>query len=175
MFHGLPGTGKSFIAEELSKNIPNSVVLKTVNFRPVHGEGAELFDEDIAQTKADKDSSYLALRNQAKKAVLEGKTPILDATFHKGYRRTWVYNLAKEMNEKLILISLSCDENVVFERLKKREGVNDGDSFLNFKEAYNIMKKQADVFCQEASEIKYIDTTVNFDFGELQEWLKNFS
>lgn len=161
MLHGLPGSGKSTIAEKLSSYIKNSVVLKTVSMRPVHGNGVELFDENNLTTREDKDVSYRALCDAARKAVKEGKSPILDATFHKKYRRQWVYDLGKELHEKVIVISTECNEKVVFERLKNRKGKQDEDSFLQSKKAYEIMKNQQDALT-EITPIR-VDTTQHFD------------
>lgn len=169
MMHGLPGSGKSFLAEKIAKTIPNSIVLKTVSFRESHNQGAELFDETNLQTQEDKDNSYKAVCEEARKAVKAGKIPILDATFHKKYRRTWVYNLAKELNERVVVISVTCDENVIKNRLHKRK-TNDKDDFLKSVESYDIMKKQAEELNEKGIMVKNIDTSKD-DPDEVFEWL----
>jgi len=166
MLHGLPGTGKSFVAEKLAKVLPSEIVLNTVSFRPVHGSGVELFYEENLQTRSDKDVSYRVLCDEAGKTVKSGRIPILDATFHKKYRRQWVYDLAKELSVKCVVISVSCDERVVFERLKKRENNDDKDSFLNSKESYYVMKRQQDVL-NENVDVVSTDTSNGFNDGFL--------
>ena len=165
MLHGLPGTGKSFVAEELAKVLPSAIVLKTVSFRPVHGSGVELFDEENLQTRADKDVSYRVLCDEAGKTVKSGRIPILDATFHKKYRRQWVYDLAQELKVKCLVVSVVCDENVVFNRLKKRESKDGEDFFLNSKESYYVMKRQQDLL-DEVCPVK-IDTSNEVNIKEI--------
>jgi predicted kinase len=174
MMHGLPGTGKSFFAEKIAKNSPNAIILKTVSFRRAHGKGAELFDETSPQTQEDKDNSYKAVCEEARKAVKAGKVPILDATFHKRYRREWVYNLAKELNERVVVISMTCDENAIKKRLQERKTTNDKDAFLKSVEAYKIMKDQADNLNEKGIIVKIIDTSKD-NFNEVLEWLTHIS
>jgi len=143
MLHGLPGTGKSTLAKQISEQIPNSVVLKTVNFRKTKQEGISRFDETNEQTKKEKDASYQEMIKNAKETLEQGKTPILDATFHKKYRREWVQNLAKEMNAELKIITVTCDEKTIKERIQQRTKDNE-DMFLDTFEAYKIMKEQQD-------------------------------
>ncbi len=159
MMHGLPGAGKSFFAEKIAKTIPNAIILKTVSFRSSHGQGTELFDETNPQTREDKDNSYKAVCEEARKAVKAGKVPILDATFHKRYRREWVYNLAKELNERVIVISVTCDENTIKKRLQERKVINDKDAFLKSEEAYKIMKDQSDELNEKGLTVKKFDTS----------------
>lgn len=170
MVHGLPGTGKSFLARQLSQSTPNSVVLKTVSLRQVRGQGPELFDENDKNTREDKDNSYKVLCEVAEKALQEGKTPILDATFHKKYRRQWVYDLANKMNAKLAIISVSCDEALVFERLKRRKEQKDEDAFLNSIEAYAVMKQQQDPLGNEGNIIQIDPSKEKMD--KVLSWLE---
>lgn len=162
MMHGLPGTGKSFLAEKIAKTIPNAIILKTVSFRRAHGKGAELFNETNQQTREDKNNSYKAVCEEARKAVKAGKVPILDATFHKKYRREWIYNLAKELNEKVIVISVTCDENVIKKRLQERKVMKNKDAFLKSAESYKIMKNQSDDLNEKGIIVTKFDTSKGF-------------
>ncbi len=174
MMHGLPGTGKSFLAENIAKTIPSAVILKTVSFRKSRGKGVELFDETNQQTREDKDDSYKAVCEEARKAVKAVKIPILDGTFHKRYRREWVYDLAKELKEKVVVISVACNENIIKERLQERKIKASKDAFLKSAEAYRIMKSQADDLNEKGITVKKIDTAKD-NFGEVLEWLTHTS
>jgi hypothetical protein len=172
MMHGLPGTGKSFIAEKIARIFPNVVVLKTVKFRDIKDSSPERFDEAILKTREEKDVTYKKLIASARGALLEGKIPILDATFHKRYRRKWVYDLAREMNARLAIISVGCDESVVFERIEQRETDIGSDAFLKSRKAFEIMKEQADVLDEKNAVVKHFDSA-NSDIEGLIGWLKS--
>ncbi len=173
MMHGLPGSGKSFLADRIAKRLKNAVVLKSVRFRRGLGDSSpERFDETNPKTQEEKDASYKELCAAAERALIEGKIPILDATFHKKYRRQWLYELAEKTNAKLILISVSCNEDVVFARLKKRKKHVDEDAFLKSKEAYQIMREQQDELEKTEAMIKHVNTA-NLDFEGLIRWLNH--
>jgi len=171
MMHGLPCSGKSYLAEKIAALVPNAVVLKSINFRKVHGTGYRCFDENNAQTKEDKDESYKLLCEATKTAVENRKIPILDATFHKRYRREYVYGLAKEADAKIIVIKSECDEQSMLERLKNRASQNDKDAFLKSKRSFEIMKEQFDEI-DEIKEDVFVKKVNENQVGELMQWLK---
>ncbi|MEM3154128.1 MAG: ATP-binding protein [Candidatus Woesearchaeota archaeon] len=174
MLHGLPGTGKSFIAQKIASYFDNSVVLKTVHFREnLADSSAARFDETRPETREEKDRTYRQLVESARQALAAGKVPVLDATFHKKYRREWVYGLAKETGANLAVISVDCNADVVFERLKRREAQMNEDAFLKSREAFEIMKRQAEPLGEEVVNIMRINTAHYVDFKELVAWLKN--
>ncbi|VVB81428.1 AAA domain protein [uncultured archaeon] len=171
MMHGLPGTGKSFIAEKIAASLPNTIILKTARFREnLKKSLPERFDENNPQTRKEKDKTYKKIINEARKAIKNGKTPILDATFHKKYRRKWAYNLAKQTKAKLIIISTKCNEHTIFQRLKKRKTTSP-DAFLKTKTAYQIMKKQADALREKGLIVNYVDTA-RYDVREVVRCVK---
>lgn len=167
MLHGLPGSGKSFIASKIQSVFARAVVLKSVTRRRVSGSGAVLFDESNPQTRKDKDDSYRALCSDARAVIEQGGIPVLDATFHKEYRREWVYNLADGLGAKVIVIDVVCPENIIVDRLKRRSGEQGEDAFLNSVDSYNIMKSQ-----NEPIDEDVLVKTVRSD-DELIPWLKS--
>jgi predicted kinase len=173
MMHGLPGTGKSFIAEKIAHNFLNAVVLKTVKFRDLSDSSPGRFDETMPKTREEKDDTYRQLIASAREALIKGEMPILDATFHKKYRRKWAYDLVREMNAKLVIISTVCEEDVVFERLKERESEMSEDAFLKSRKAFGIMKAQADDMNEEGGIVKQLNTDRVVDIEELAAWLKS--
>jgi predicted kinase len=167
MMHGLPGTGKSFMAERIAESFSDAVILKTVSFRNIDDSSQARFDESLPKTREEKDATYKQIILAAKDALISGKMPVLDATFHKRYRREWVYELSREMNVKVAVISTVCDEAVVFERLKKRESDTNEDAFLKSRESFEIMKRQAEPLNEQGVLIKLVDTGKEIDFAEL--------
>ncbi|MFH1916755.1 MAG: AAA family ATPase [Nanoarchaeota archaeon] len=103
-------------------------------------------DERVEKTRKEKDDSYRKLLELAEEKVNEGIVPILDATFHKRYRREWVYELAKKLKEDLVVLSCVFDDEDEIERiLKQRAGTGDKDAILDSNEMRAIMKEQADL------------------------------
>jgi hypothetical protein len=171
MMHGLPGTGKSFVAQKIAEKFPNVVILKSVQFRRDTGNSSVgRFDENNPETKREKDDTYKLLCQAARNALEKGKTPVLDATFHKKYRREWVYQLGVEMKADVFVISVTCDEPVIFDRLKNREKQDSSDAFLKSKEAYEIMRQQQDELNDTGILIKGVDTT-ELNLGDFIKWL----
>jgi len=167
MLHGLPGSGKSFLADKLAKNIPNSIILKTVSYRKTTLKGTERFDETNPTARKEKDESYKALLEETRKCVKAGKIPILDATFHKAYRREWFYKLAKELKEKLAVIHVIAIEEQIKQRMDERKGKTDKDAFLDSWEAYQLMKEQSDRL-EEGNVIQVMSDEIE----KAIEWLK---
>lgn len=167
MLHGLPGSGKSFVASRIQSVFPRSVVLKSITRRKVSGFGVVLFDESCPQTREDKDESYHALCSDARAVIERGGIPVLDATFHKQYRREWVYGLADSLGAKVIVIDVVCPERIIVGRLKRRSGEQGEDAFLNSVDSYNIMKSQ-----NEPIDEDVLVKTVRSD-DELIPWLKS--
>ena len=171
MLHGLPCSGKSFLADRIAESFDDVVVLKTVDFRRVRGKGAGLFDENNPKTKEDKDESYKLLCSAARDAVLEGKIVVLDATFHKKYRREMVYDMAKELGVRLIVVSRVCSEHKILERLKDRHSKNGKDAFLKGEESYNVMKEQFEpILSDENVRVKVVGED---DLEGFISWLRS--
>ncbi len=167
MMHGLPGTGKSFVAQKIAERFPNSIVLKTVQFRhDTSSSSVDRFDENNPKTRREKDDSYKLLCEAARVALEKGKTPILDGTFHKKYRREWVYQIGSEMKANIIVVSTTCEESVVFDRLKHREKQENTDAFLKSKEAYELLSSQQDLLIENVEMIK-VDSSKGFNVDAL--------
>jgi len=169
MLHGLPGSGKSFLADKIAKNIPNSIILKTVSYRKTELKGTDRFNETYSTARKEKDESYKLLLEETKKYLLQGKTPILDATFHKKYRREWFYELAKKMKQKIAVIDVIADEQKIKQRMQERKGKTDKDAYLDSWEAHKLMKEQGDDLGEEGDILR-----VNSDEIErVVKWLKS--
>jgi len=80
----------------------------------------------------------------AEKEIKIGVIPILDATFHKKYRREWVYALSRKIGRELYLIWCICnDDRIIKKELEKRKkNALNKDNILNEGGQYCIMKDQ---------------------------------
>ncbi len=165
---GLPGTGKSTIAKELEKIIPESIIIKTANLREIKIND-NFFDENIKEVKIEKDKAYRKMIEVAKEIIKNNKIPILDATFHKKERRNL---LDEHFNRSSTLkVHLVCSEEISKNRIKERKGV-DIDEFLNKIKDYEIMKTQQDLVEKNEGFI-IINTSAN-TLKEVTEWIIQF-
>ncbi|MBW3001989.1 ATP-binding protein [Candidatus Woesearchaeota archaeon] len=183
MFVGDPFSGKSFLADKIKSFLEaegNAVfILKTVVTR-YKGKKNILFtaqnvDESIESTRIEKDKSYRALLPLAKRVLKQGGVPILDATFHKKYRREWIYRFCKKNNINLLVIhAIFTDKNAIIEQMVLRQANQDyKDNLLASIEAYELMVKQKDLLsAQEIQE--YNLSVIQFNRDEKCINLSNF-
>jgi predicted kinase len=76
---GLPGSGKSTIAEELTKKLPGAIYLRLDAIR-------KQFIKDPVFTDDERERTYQLFSAEGERLVDEGKSVIYDATAHK---RAW--------------------------------------------------------------------------------------
>ncbi|MEK6837667.1 MAG: AAA family ATPase, partial [Nanoarchaeota archaeon] len=102
MLYGHPMSGKTTAAARIQEylrktGIPAEIIssAKSRLKGKVHSSTTGFVDEGNARTRSIKDKAYKAVCNAAVKCLSRNVVPILDATFHKLYRREWVYALAK--------------------------------------------------------------------------------
>jgi predicted kinase len=116
---GLPGTGKSYLSKRLAERAPFLVIesdaLRKILFSPPSyspRESAQLFR-----------TIHRLLRELLKKGI----SVILDATNLSERFREQLYNIADQLNLKLIPVQVEAPPEVVYRRLEKRvkdSGVN---------------------------------------------------
>jgi adenylylsulfate kinase len=106
---GLPGSGKSTVANELKNAYPHFVILRMDELR-------EIVTPEPTYSEAERDLVYRALVFLAKKLTELGHDVILDAT---GNIRMW-RSLARELIPKYIEVYLRCSLSTCREREKER-------------------------------------------------------
>lgn len=183
LFVGDPCSGKSFLADKIKSFLEAegnyAFILKTVVTRYAGKKNilfvAQHIDESIESTKIEKDKSYRALLPLVKKVLKQGGIPILDATFHKKYRREWVYRFCKKNNINLLVIHvIFTDKNAIMKQMVLRQANQDyKDNLLASAEAYELMVKQKDkLSVQEIQE--YGLSVIQFNRDEKYLNLSNF-
>ncbi len=121
VFSGLPGTGKSYLAEKLASRLD----FKIINSDKVRKQlaGIPLFEHRFEEFKTgiySKDFSirtYMEMIKEAKAILNAQESVILDATFRKREERKRVIDLAKEF----LFIECTCPKEVMRQRLLRRE------------------------------------------------------
>ena len=128
---GLPGVGKTTVAERVAERI-DAGLLRTDVIRK------ELFAEptyDEAETEA----VYDELLDRARERVVAGESVVLDATFADERFRVAAGETADRVADRFALVKVECDESVVRERIRRRDGISDADFdvHLHFKELFD--------------------------------------
>lgn len=153
MTQGYPLSGKSTIANVIKNSFEEKsqkyTIIKTVEMR-LRGKKVKFtkasIDESIEETRKEKDMSYKLLCERAEEEIKNGNNIILDATFHKFYRRKWVYELAKKFNVNLVVLWVSFNNKSKIKGFLKerRENPDFKDKVLNSWEQYTTMVRQTD-------------------------------
>lgn len=132
LFCGLPGVGKTRLANELAPLI-NAIVLSTDKIRK------ELITKPT-YTKEEKELIYDVMLLVARYLHNEGGTNcILDATFNtEESRKNARKKLAGISPEQIYIVECTCPESIIISRLKERKG-DFSDADINI---YRKMKQQ---------------------------------
>lgn len=122
---GMPATGKSTIAKELSrvlgiKTIRSDIVRKQIFGLQPHESGNELFGEKIYSSLVTS-LTYGKLLCLAQEEIENGTSVILDATYSRTRYRREVINLAKDKGIKPIFIECDAEEKIMKQRLLERK------------------------------------------------------
>ncbi len=106
---GLPGSGKSTVADEVKKNHPEFVILRMDQMR-------KIVTPDPTYSDAERDIVYRALVYLVGKLTELGHDVIIDAT---GNLREW-RELARQLIPRYIEVYLRCPIDVCMQREKQR-------------------------------------------------------
>lgn len=129
---GLPGTGKTSVAEKIADKT-ESFVFNTDVLRK------ELFEKP-KYTKEEKSLVYSLLFEMAEKFLRSAKNVVLDGTFYKKELRENVKEIAKKVKSDFHMVEVRCDEKILKERMEKRKKQKT-PSDADF-EIYRKIKKQ---------------------------------
>jgi predicted kinase len=162
LFSGLPGVGKTSLANEMAPLI-NAVVLSTDKLRK------ELISKPT-YTKEEKKLIYDVMLLVARYLHNEGSVNcILDATFNtEESRRTAVEKLANVSSEQIYIVECVCPEDIVISRLKARKGDYsdaDIDIYRKMKQLYEPVKERERHIVIDTSQ----DSKINAE--KIKSWI----
>lgn len=126
---GLPGSGKSTVAEEFYKTHPEFIILRMDSFR-------KFVTPEPTYSDIERDLVYRALIYLAKVLTSLNHNVIIDAT---GNQRIWRELARKEIN-KFIEVYLRCPIEICIDREKKRFETKDApkDIYKKGKEGWPV-------------------------------------
>ena len=132
---GLPGTGKSYLADLIATNLPVTVI--ETDFIRKH-----LFKQPTYSWK--ENSSVFSLCHSLIEELLTNKISVLvDATNLLRQNRKKLYQIAKTNKSEILLIALTAPENIVIERLNQRTSNQNLNNSSADVDVYKKLKRTA--------------------------------
>lgn len=159
---GLPGSGKSYFASRFAEKI-----------------GAEYLASDLIRKEIFKDLSYSAqeklavyseMENRMRAAIREGKTVVVDATFHREVLRNQFEATIVEEKAQPVWIWVRANEDLTRQRVSKPRKHSDADwaVFLKLKAALEPLTKPH-------LELSSDDENVNRMITEAKEYVNSIN
>lgn len=131
---GLPGSGKSFFAEKLSRRL-EAVYINSDQLRNSLGASGRYTIED-------KLVIYNAMADRATQCLKEGKPVVIDATFYKQAMINIFLELAKTHLVRINFIKVQANEALIKARLSKprKDSEANYDVYLKIREQFEKIK-----------------------------------
>lgn len=125
MVMGLPGVGKTFLAQRLAEHISayhlcSDIIRKEITNTPVEMHRFEGYGKGI-YTREVSGKTYEEMNARAENYLSQGKSCIIDATFTWEKSRNEAKEMAQKQDAQFFLINCTCPERTVMARMKKRE------------------------------------------------------
>lgn len=137
IFCGLPGVGKTTVAEKLAPLI-DAVILSSDKIRK------ELIPQPTYE-RYERELIYHVMMLLAKYLHRAGKNCILDATFNKEEFRNQVKKKTHCTNDQFFIVECFCPDDIAISRIKHRKGgYSDANvtTYLRMKKIYESVKSE---------------------------------
>lgn len=117
---GLPGVGKSTVAEQVARRLDAELVRTDVVRKELY--------PDPAYTDEEEQRVYDELLGRARQTLAAGRSVVLDGTFHDAEYRNRARDLSTRLNADFTLFRIECEIEVVRERIESRtDDASDAD------------------------------------------------
>jgi predicted kinase len=113
---GRTASGKTTIAKYISENIKFIYISEGKIKREIMLERKEYSTNDSLNEEL-RNQGYKKAIGLCKQHIKNGNNVIIDASFHKLFRRKWLYSIIQECRKNLFMIYLRCDN---LEKVKSR-------------------------------------------------------
>lgn len=133
---GLPGSGKSFLAERLA-SVLSANYISSDRERNRMGKRDHYSPEDKLRV-------YRHLVRLAETAFIKDNTVIVDATFHLQEMRELFSNLAAEEGAAIFYLYITADDELIRERLQKPRTESQADFSV-----YQLIKEEFEPFAMK--------------------------
>lgn len=156
ILHGLPGVGKSTLAQKLSE-MTGGIVLgsnyirrKILGCDAYHCENVPLMPFSATEILL----SYRMMLYAAELMLSVGKNVILDATFQKGQYVKMAKDVAQKAKTPFFIVKVVCDEDMCKKRMDEREKLRQSDSIVGYAHHVEVKEK---IF----EEYPHVDFTID--------------
>ena len=160
MVMGLPGSGKSFFAKALAKEI-GAIHLGSDELRKELGMmGHYSLDNKL--------TIYEEMFKRAKEIHKSGKSVVLDGTFFLQQVRDLVTFLTKSLSWKISIIRIMADEELITKRLSKKREDSEADI-----EVYKKIKSEFEPILEEHLSIQSSDNNLQECLEKALQFIKS--
>jgi len=135
---GLPGTGKSTLAQALARRLPGAVLdkdaIRAALFQPEHVEYS-LAQDDFCQEVMLQTAAYLLAKDAKLNILLDGRT------FSRRYQRERVVDFCAQVGTPWAIVECVCAERTAFGRLAEAVARNTHPAANRTPDLYRQMRE----------------------------------
>ncbi|MFC7185746.1 AAA family ATPase [Halorubrum yunnanense] len=163
---GLPGVGKTTVAERVAAHLDGEILRTDVIRKELFG--------DPEYTDAETEAVYAELIDRARERVVDGDAVVLDATFADARFRADVRETGERAAASFDLVEVECDEAVVERRIERRDGISDADFevHLHFRDVFDRIETDhavVDNSGDEAATLAQVDAAFDDSVDEASD------
>ncbi len=155
---GLPGSGKSYFASRLAKELNARYINSDLTRTRMDARGKYAFDDKL--------DVYEEMAREAGTCMREGESVVVDATFYRRSMRELFFTLAKLLHHKLAYIEIVADEDLIRERLKTPRLDSEADFSV-----YRLLKPQYETPEREHLVVESKDGNVDSMLRQAKEYI----
>ena len=174
--HGLSGSGKSYVAQQLTKTNDLIHLRSDIERKRIF----ELTDKADSHSKTNsgiyiKDANertYQHLAELSHTILIAGFSVLIDATFLRQKQRHQFCTVAKSLNVPFTILHCETNNETLQQRIQQRLYEGTDASEANIKILEQQLKKQEPLQAEEKNHTISIDTTHGLDFTAISKCLK---
>lgn len=170
---GLPGTWKTETSEEISK-LKGYPMLRSDIVRLDVLKGEDVFDEKVASSMDKRMMVYDETFRRADKALEEGDSVIIDATFVTQALRRRAAEVAARHGKTFVVLQTSCPREVSIARILRRTKEDYESNALTEQAYINNEKKFEKVDLDDLKrlcpDIELVHVTVDTQYDPPEDW-----
>mgnify|MGYP001056320911 CR=1 FL=1 len=157
---GLPGSGKTFFARQLSAQL-SAIHLSSDQIRQEMG----LLDKYTLKAKL---VVYRELLSQATYWIQHQRPVVLDATFHREMFRELVEQLAHNQNRALFFLKIVANESTIKERVEKQRSDSQADYTV-----YQQLKKEMEPMKHSYLELESSEQNLKLMIRQAKDYIEH--
>jgi uncharacterized protein len=169
--HGLSGSGKSTITQELMQVLPAIRIRSDIERKrlcPNCSNKNDLYSDSINE------KAYGHLAKCVTATIKGGFTAIVDATFLKEEKRQDFYDLANDLNVNMVVLDFDTSEEVLKERVLQRSGKRNDVSDADLEVLNEQIKNYKPLTGSELPHSIKLNTEKTIDISELTAHIHRF-